>query len=67
MRKLDREAAASGDQLPDLTESPERDGTVQTGVVSQAESFGDPGRAERARTELDWIAAELSRAVGIGS
>ncbi len=35
-------------------------------TVAEAESFGDTGRAARARAELDMRAAELSRAVGLG-
>src|SRR5688500_5321198 len=34
--------------------------------VVEAESFGDPARAERARGEIAFLAAELSRAVGLG-
>lgn len=34
--------------------------------LSEAEAFGDSKRAERARSEIDFLAAELSRAVGIG-
>jgi hypothetical protein len=35
-------------------------------TLEEAESHGDRGRAEKARTELDFIAAELSRGVGLG-
>jgi hypothetical protein len=35
-------------------------------LLEEAESHRDEGRAERARAELDAIAAELSRAVGLG-
>ena len=34
--------------------------------VAEAESFSDPARAERARGEIEFLAAELSRAVGLG-
>jgi hypothetical protein len=34
--------------------------------LAEAERFGDPGRAARAREELEFLAAELSRAVGLG-
>ena len=34
--------------------------------LDEAESFGDLGRAERAREELEWLGAELGRAVGLG-
>jgi hypothetical protein len=34
--------------------------------VAEAEAFGDPARAERARGEIAFLAAELSRAVGLG-
>jgi hypothetical protein len=34
--------------------------------LENAESFGDLARAERARREMDLLAAELSRAVGLG-
>jgi tetratricopeptide (TPR) repeat protein len=34
--------------------------------IEEAESFHDPERASRARAELDFIAAELGRAVGLG-
>jgi hypothetical protein len=34
--------------------------------IEEAESFNDPERAARARAELDFIAAELGRAVGLG-
>jgi tetratricopeptide (TPR) repeat protein len=32
----------------------------------EAEAFNDPGRAERARLEMEFLAAELSRGVGLG-
>ncbi len=35
-------------------------------TVREAEEFGDPARAEKARAELDFIAQELSRGVGLG-
>jgi tetratricopeptide (TPR) repeat protein len=35
-------------------------------TVSEAESFGDAARASRARAEIDFLAAELGRAVGLG-
>jgi hypothetical protein len=35
-------------------------------TIREAESFGDPTRASRAREEREFIAAELSRAVGLG-
>jgi hypothetical protein len=35
------------------------------GELREAEEFNDPGRAERAREELEFIASELSRAVGL--
>src|SRR5262249_53287685 len=35
-------------------------------IIAEAESFGDPDRATRARDERAQIAAELSRAVGFG-
>jgi hypothetical protein len=34
--------------------------------LDEAEAFGDLGRAERAREELEWLSAELGRAVGLG-
>jgi len=34
--------------------------------IEEAEGFNDPGRAERARDELEIITAELSRAFGLG-
>ncbi len=34
--------------------------------LEEAESCGDPGRADAARAELDFIAGELSRAFGLG-
>jgi tetratricopeptide (TPR) repeat protein len=34
--------------------------------IEEAEEFNDPERAARAREELDFIAAELGRAVGLG-
>jgi hypothetical protein len=35
-------------------------------TLAEAESFGDPGRGERARAELEALTVELSRAVGLG-
>jgi len=35
-------------------------------TLAEAESFGDGARASRAREEIDFLAAELSRAVGLG-
>jgi hypothetical protein len=53
---LDDEARASyARRLEDL-----RDG------LDEAESFGDAARAARAREEIDFLAAELGRAVGLG-
>jgi tetratricopeptide (TPR) repeat protein len=34
--------------------------------LSEAESFGDAARASRAREEIEFLGAELSRAVGLG-
>jgi hypothetical protein len=34
--------------------------------LDEAEAFGDLARAERAREELEWLHAELGRAVGLG-
>ena len=34
--------------------------------IAEAESFGDPGRAERAQSERTWIVAQLSAAYGLG-
>ena len=34
--------------------------------LDEAEAFGDLARAERAREELEWLSAELGRAVGLG-
>jgi hypothetical protein len=34
--------------------------------LDEAEEFGDPGRAERARQELEALTSELARAVGLG-
>jgi len=34
--------------------------------IEEAQSCNQPGRAERARSELELVAAELSRAVGLG-
>ncbi|MCC6997478.1 MAG: AAA family ATPase [Deltaproteobacteria bacterium] len=50
-----RAIAAYRDRLDDLRE-----------VVSEAESHGDLARAARAREELDAIATELARGVGLG-
>jgi hypothetical protein len=53
---LDRETIESyRKRLEDLSES-----------LREAESFGDAARAEHARSEIDAIAAELSRGVGLG-
>jgi hypothetical protein len=35
-------------------------------TLAEAESFGDAGRAERAREEIEFLQAELARAVGLG-
>jgi tetratricopeptide (TPR) repeat protein len=35
-------------------------------TVAEAESFGDAGRAARAREEIEMLAGELGRAVGLG-
>jgi hypothetical protein len=35
-------------------------------TVAEAESFGDQARAARAREEIDFLAGELGRAVGLG-
>jgi tetratricopeptide (TPR) repeat protein len=35
-------------------------------AVAEAESFGDASRADRARTEIEMLASELGRAVGLG-
>ena len=35
-------------------------------TLAEAESFGDSARAERARAEMEMLAAELGRAVGLG-
>jgi len=35
-------------------------------TLAEAESFGDAGRAARAREEIDFLGAELGRAVGLG-
>jgi hypothetical protein len=35
-------------------------------TIAEAESFGDPGRRERAQAELEALTAELARAVGLG-
>ena len=52
---LDREArAAYQSRLTDLREQ-----------VEEAESMGDDGRARRAQDEIDFLAAELARAVGL--
>ena len=53
---LDEEARRSyKDRLEDLRET-----------LAEAESFGDGARAERARAEMEMLAAELGRAVGLG-
>src|SRR5450432_116268 len=53
---LDDEARAEyGRRLEDLRET-----------LAEAESFGDTARAARAREEIDFLAAELGRAVGLG-
>jgi len=53
---LDDEArAAYGRRLEDLRES-----------LSEAESFGDTTRAAHARAEIELLASELDRAVGLG-
>src|SRR5207244_2095765 len=35
-------------------------------VLAEAESFGDATRAARTREEIDFLGAELGRAVGLG-
>lgn len=35
-------------------------------TLAEAESFGDSNRATRARAEIDFLASELTRAVGLG-
>jgi hypothetical protein len=53
---LDDEARAEyGRRLEDLRES-----------LAEAESFGDTARASNVREEIDFLAAELGRAVGLG-
>jgi hypothetical protein len=53
---LDEEARRSYQRrLEDLEEA-----------VAEAESFGDPARAARARAEIEMLGAELGRAVGLG-
>lgn len=53
---LDQEAIASyRRRLLDLREE-----------LEEAEGFGDRGRADRAKTEIDFLTAELTRAVGLG-
>jgi tetratricopeptide (TPR) repeat protein len=53
---LDAEARATYKRrLEDLRES-----------LAEAESFGDAARAARARAEIEFLAAELGRAVGLG-
>jgi hypothetical protein len=53
---LDDEARAEYKQrLEDLRET-----------LEEAESFGDTARAAKAREEIDFLAAELGRAVGLG-
>ncbi len=53
---LDEEARATyRSRLDDLREE-----------LAEAESFFDTGRATRARAEIEFLAAELSRAVGLG-
>jgi tetratricopeptide (TPR) repeat protein len=53
---LDREArAAYARRLADLRED-----------LEEAERFGDPARASRAREEIEALTRELSRAVGLG-
>jgi hypothetical protein len=53
--QLDREArTAYGARLEDLREA-----------LNEAESFGDAARASRIRDEIAFLAAELSRAVGL--
>jgi len=53
---LDEEARRSyQDRLEDLRET-----------LAEAESFGDGARAGRARAEIEMLAAELGRAVGLG-
>jgi hypothetical protein len=53
---LDEEARASyRRRLDDLRDE-----------LTEAESFADPGRASRARAELEFLTAELGRAVGLG-
>jgi hypothetical protein len=34
--------------------------------LDEAEGFGDRGRAEKAKTEIDFLTQELARAVGLG-
>src|SRR5262249_56647675 len=36
------------------------------GELEEAERFNDPGRAARARAEVEFLTAELRRAVGLG-
>ena len=53
---LDDEARAEyGRRLEDLRES-----------LAEAESFGDAARAAKAGAEIEFLAAELGRAVGLG-
>jgi tetratricopeptide (TPR) repeat protein len=53
---LDDEARAEyGRRLEDLRDT-----------LAEAESFGDTARAARAREEIEFLAAELGRAVGLG-
>lgn len=65
-----REVAADGDLGPALDPEAKRQYRARMlelrEALDEAEAWADAGRAERARAELEWLTAELSRAVGLG-
>jgi len=66
----DRGAAGRGDSGPALDQKARSQYEARIGELraelEEAEEFGDRGRAEAARAEIDFIGRELARAFGIG-
>jgi tetratricopeptide (TPR) repeat protein len=61
------DAGDAGELLDDEARAAYRDRIEELrDTITEAESFGDAGRRERAQSELDALTAELSRAVGLG-
>jgi hypothetical protein len=61
------DAGDAGELLDDEARAAYRDRIEELrDTITEAESFGDPARRERAQSELDALTAELSRAVGLG-